>query len=49
MPVIMAGDFNVKVKDNYNADLVEFMKNTFELDVLSDFSQGTITSNFALI
>jgi hypothetical protein len=25
MPVILAGDFNVNVKDNYNAELVEFM------------------------
>jgi hypothetical protein len=29
------------VKDNYNAKLVEFMKDTFELDVLLDLSQGT--------
>jgi hypothetical protein len=45
MPVILAGDFNVNVKDNYNAELVEFMKDTFELDVLSDLSQGTTRSN----
>jgi exonuclease III len=36
MPIILAGDFNVNVKDNYNAELVEFMKDTFELDVLLD-------------
>jgi hypothetical protein len=38
MPIILAGDFNVNVKDNYNAELVEFMKDTFELDILSDIS-----------
>jgi hypothetical protein len=26
MPIILAGDFNVNVKDNYNAELAEFMK-----------------------
>jgi hypothetical protein len=40
MPVILAGDFNVNVKDNYNAELVEFMKDTFE-----HLSQGTTRSN----
>jgi hypothetical protein len=39
MPIILGGDFNVNVKDNYIAELVEFMKDTFELDVLSDPSQ----------
>jgi hypothetical protein len=34
MLIILAGDFNINVKDNYNAELVEFMKDTFELDVL---------------
>jgi hypothetical protein len=43
MPIILAGDFNVNMKDNYNAELVEFMKDTFELDVFSDLSQGTTT------
>jgi hypothetical protein len=43
MPIILAGDFNINVKDNYNAELVEFMKDTFKLDVLSDLSQGTTT------
>jgi endonuclease/exonuclease/phosphatase family metal-dependent hydrolase len=38
MPVILAGDFNVSGKDNYNAELAEFMKDTFELDDLSDLS-----------
>jgi hypothetical protein len=33
----VAGEFNVSVKDNYNAELVEFMKDTFEFDVLSIF------------
>jgi endonuclease/exonuclease/phosphatase (EEP) superfamily protein YafD len=45
MPIILAGDFNVNVKGNYNAELVEFMKDTFELDVLSDLSQVTTRSN----
>jgi hypothetical protein len=36
---------NVNVKDNYNAELVEFMKDTFELDVLSDLSQGMTRTN----
>jgi hypothetical protein len=40
MPVILAGDFNIN-----NAELVEFMKDTFELDVLSDLSGGTTRSN----
>jgi hypothetical protein len=29
------------MKDKYNAKLVEFMKDTFELDILLDLSQGT--------
>jgi hypothetical protein len=45
MLIILAGDFNVNVKDNYNAKFVEFMKDTFELDVLSDLSQGTTRFN----
>jgi hypothetical protein len=45
MPIILAGDSNVNVKDNYNAELVYSMKDTFELDVLSDLSQGTTRSN----
>jgi hypothetical protein len=45
IPIILAGDFNVNVKDNYNAELAEFMKDTFELDVLSGLSQGTTRSN----
>jgi hypothetical protein len=35
MPIILAGVFNVNVKDIYNTKLVEFMKDTFELEVLS--------------
>jgi hypothetical protein len=42
---ILAGDFNFNVKDNYRAELVEFMKDTFELDVVSDLSLGTTRSN----
>jgi exonuclease III len=42
MPIILAGDFNVNVKDNYNAELVEFMKGIFELYFLSDLSQGRL-------
>jgi hypothetical protein len=38
MPIILVSDFNVNVEENYNAELVEFMKDTFELDVLSDLS-----------
>jgi endonuclease/exonuclease/phosphatase (EEP) superfamily protein YafD len=26
MPIILSGDFNVNVRDNYIAELVEFMK-----------------------
>jgi hypothetical protein len=48
MPIILAGDYNVNVKDNCNAKLVEFMKDTFELDVLSDLSQGKSRSNFCI-
>jgi endonuclease/exonuclease/phosphatase (EEP) superfamily protein YafD len=45
MPIILAGDFNVNVKDNYKTELVEFMNDTFELDSLSDLSQGTTGFN----
>jgi hypothetical protein len=45
MPIILAGDLNVNVKDNYKAELVDFKKDTFKLDVLSDFSQGPSRSN----
>jgi hypothetical protein len=44
MPIILAGDFKVKVKDNYNVEHVDFIKDTFEI-VLSDLSQGTTRSN----
>jgi hypothetical protein len=37
MSVILVGDFNVNVKYNYNAELVEFVKDTFELDVFRIF------------
>jgi hypothetical protein len=45
MPTILAGDFNVNVKDNYKAELVDIMKDTFENDVHSYLSQGTTRSN----
>jgi hypothetical protein len=45
MPIILARDFNVNLEDNYNAELVDFIKNTFEFNVLSDLSQGTTRSN----
>jgi hypothetical protein len=45
MLIILAGDFNVNVKDNYNADIVELMKYTVEIYVISDLSQGTTRSN----
>jgi hypothetical protein len=41
---ILMGDCNI-VKGNYSAELVEFMKHIFEIDVLSDLSQGTTKSN----
>jgi hypothetical protein len=45
MPIILAGDFKVNVKDNYNPELLKFMKDTFELEVPSDLSEGTTRSN----
>jgi hypothetical protein len=45
MAVILAGDFNINMKDNHSTELVEFMKDTFELDVLSDLSRRTTRSN----
>jgi hypothetical protein len=45
MPIILAGDFTVNVKANYIAELVEFMKDSFGLDVLSDLTQGETRSN----
>jgi hypothetical protein len=45
MPIILTCDFNVNVKNTYNAELVEFMKDNFELGILSDLSQGTTRSN----
>jgi hypothetical protein len=41
MPIILAGDFKANMKDNYNVEIVEFLKDTFELDVVTDLSQGT--------
>jgi hypothetical protein len=45
MPVILAGDFTIIVRDKYNAELVEFMKDTFELNILLYLSQATTRSN----
>jgi hypothetical protein len=45
---ILAGDFNVNVKNNYNAELVIFMNDTFALDVLSDLSQETTRSKLCI-
>jgi hypothetical protein len=45
MPIILAGDFNVNVKYNYSAELVELMKDTFELDILLDLSRRKSRSN----
>jgi hypothetical protein len=45
MSIILVGDFKDDVEVNYNGELVEFMKDTSELDVLSDHPQGTIRSN----
>jgi hypothetical protein len=45
MPVRLVDDFNVNVKDNDKAELAEFMKDTFELEVLSVHSQGTTRSH----
>jgi hypothetical protein len=46
MRIILAGDFKVNVKDNYNAEEpVDLMKDTFEIYVLSDLLQGTTRSN----
>jgi hypothetical protein len=47
MPFILTGDFNVNVEGNYvyNAELLEIMKDIFQLYVLSDLSQGTPRSN----
>jgi hypothetical protein len=45
MPLILAGDFNVNVEDNYNAELVEFMKDNFKFDFLSNLSQGMTRYN----
>jgi hypothetical protein len=48
MPVILASNFNINIKDNYNAELVEVIKDTLELDVLSDLSQGTTRSSYCI-
>jgi hypothetical protein len=48
IPVILACDFNVNVKDNHSAKLVEFMKDSFEFGVVSDLSQGTTRSNSSI-
>jgi hypothetical protein len=45
MLIVLSSNFNLNAKDNYIAELVEFMKDTFEFDVLSDLSQGTTRSS----
>jgi hypothetical protein len=45
MTVILAGDFNINFKDSNNAELVELVRDTSELDVLWDLSEGTTRSN----
>jgi hypothetical protein len=45
MPIILAGDFNVNVKDNCNVELVEFRKVTFKFDALTDVSRGMTRFN----
>jgi hypothetical protein len=45
MPIMLAGDFNVNVKDNCNTEVVDLMKDNFELDIILDIYQGTIGSN----
>jgi hypothetical protein len=45
MPIIVATDFNGNVKDNCNAKLVKFMRDTLELDILLNISEGTTRSN----
>jgi hypothetical protein len=42
------GDFNVNVKDNYNAELVEVMKDASELDVLLDFLKERLDQIYLL-
>jgi hypothetical protein len=49
MPVILAGDFNINMKYNYNVELIDFMKDTLEFEVLSDLSQGTTSLILASI
>jgi hypothetical protein len=45
MPIILGRDFNINVKDTYNAELAEFIKDNFELDVLSGLCQRKARSN----
>jgi hypothetical protein len=45
MTTIVAIDFNLNVKDNYNAELVDCMKDSLEHDSLWDLCQGTTTSD----
>jgi hypothetical protein len=37
MPIILAGDFNVNVKDNYNGERVDFIKITSNLTFFQIF------------
>jgi hypothetical protein len=49
MPMILAGDVNISMKDNYDAELTEFVKDTFKRDFLSDPSQGMTRSNSCIV
>jgi hypothetical protein len=49
MPIIFAGDFNINVEDNYNAELVEFMKDTSEIDVFRIFLKERLDLILTLI
>jgi hypothetical protein len=49
MPIILEGGFNVSVKDNYNAELVDFMKDSFGLDALSGFLKERLDLILALM
>jgi hypothetical protein len=40
MPIILADNFKVNVKHNYNDVLIHFMNDTFELDIFGSFSRN---------
>jgi hypothetical protein len=41
-------DIPIILAVNFNAEIVDFMEDIFELDILSDHSQGTTRSNFCI-